>query len=102
MRSLNETIGDVSDCKLDEAAKVAEQWLGMSSLTARDAAHMAPFISKQMQDMGTSMHHAGSRLVVMLQNASVTPGVRSMQEINLALHEITSACTRCHAAYRLR
>lgn len=79
MRSLNETIGDVSDCKFDEAAKVVEQRLGMSSLTARDAAHMAPFISKPMQDMGTSMHHAGSRLVVILQNASVTPGVRSMQ-----------------------
>jgi len=101
-RSLNETIGDVSDCKFDEAAKVAEQRLGMSSLTARDAPHTAPFISKSMQDTGTSMHHAGSRLVVMLQNASVTPGMQSMQEINYALHEITPARTRCHAAYSIR
>ncbi len=100
--SLNEIIGDVSDGKLDVAAKVAEQRLGMSSLPAHDAAHMAPFFPKPMQDMGTSMHHAGSRLVIVLQNASITPSAQSMQEINRALHEITSACTSCHAAYRIR
>ena len=100
--SLNEIIGDVADGKLDEAAKVAEQRLGMSSLTAHDAAHMAPFFPKPMQDMGTSMHHAASQLVIVLQNAAVTPGAQSMQEINRALHEMTSACTSCHTAYRIR
>ncbi len=100
--SLNEIIGDVSEGKFDQAAKVAEQRLGMSSLPAHDAAHMAPFFPKPMQDMGTSMHHAGSRLVIVLQNAAITPGAQSMQEINRALHEITSACTGCHAAYRVR
>jgi hypothetical protein len=102
LASLNEIIGDVSDGKFDEAAKVAEQRLGMSSLTAHDAAHMAPFFPKPMQDMGTGMHHAGSRLVIVLQNASITPGAQSMQEINHSLHELTAACTSCHAAYRLR
>ncbi len=100
--SLNEIIGDVSEGKFDQAAKVAEQRLGMSSLPAHDAAHMAPFFPKPMQDMGTSMHHAGSRLVIVLQNASITPGAQSMQEIDHALHEVTSACTSCHAAYRIR
>ena len=70
--SLNEIIGDVSDGKFDEAAKIAEQRLGMSSLPAHDAAHMAPFFPKAMQD------------------------------INRARHEITSACISCHAAYRIR
>lgn len=100
--SLNEIIGDVADGKFDEAAKVAEQRLGMSSLTAHDAAHMAPFFPKPMQDTGTSMHHAGSRLVIVLQDASITPNAQSMQDINRALHEVTSACTSCHAAYRIR
>ena len=63
LASLNDIIGDVGDGKFDEAAKVAEQHLGMSSLTAHDAAHMAPFFPKSMQDMGTSMHHAASRLL---------------------------------------
>ena len=102
LASLNEIIGYVGAGKFAEAAKIAEQRLGMSSLTAHDAAHMAPFFPKQMQDMGTSMHHAGSRLVIVLQNASVTPGAKSLQEINRSLHELTSACTSCHAAYRIR
>ena len=102
LASLNEIIGYVSVGKFDEAAKVAEQRLGMSSLSAHDAAHMAPFFPKPMQDMGTSMHHEGSRLVIVLQNASVTPGAQSLQEINHSLHELTSACTSCHAAYRVR
>ncbi len=100
--SLNEIIEDVSNGKFDEAAKVAERRLGMSSLPAHDAAHMAPFFPKAMQDMGTSMHHAGSRLVIVLQDASITPDAQSMQNINRALHEITSACTSCHAAFRIR
>ncbi len=102
LASLNKIIGDVSEDKFDQAAKVAEQRLGMSSLPAHDAAHMAPFFPKPMQDMGTSMHHAGSRLVIVLQNAAITPGAQSMQEIDRALHEVTSACTSCHAAYRIR
>lgn len=102
LASLNEIIGDVGDGKFDEAAKVAERRLGMSSLTAHDAAHMAPFFPKPMQDMGTSMHRAGSRLVIVLQDASVTPNVQAMQDVDRALHEITTACTACHAAYRIR
>jgi hypothetical protein len=102
LASLNEIIGDVGDGKFDEAAKVAERRLGMSSLTAHDAAHMAPFFPKPMQDMGTSMHRAGSRLVIVLQDASITPNVQAMQDVDRALHEITTACTACHAAYRIR
>ncbi len=51
--SLNEIIGDVSDGKFDDAAKVAEQRLGMSSLPAHDAAHMAPFFQKRCRTWGT-------------------------------------------------
>ena len=43
LASLNEIIGDLSNGKFDEAAKVAEQLLGISSLTAHYAVHMAPF-----------------------------------------------------------
>jgi cytochrome c556 len=102
LASLNEIIGDVGDGKFDEAAKVAERRLGMSSLTTHDAAHMAPFFPKPMQDMGTSMHRAASRLVIVLQDASITPNVQAMQDVDRALHEITTACTACHAAYRIR
>src|SRR5690242_18122666 len=70
LATLNEIIGNIADSNFDEAGKLAEQRLGMSSLTFHDAAHMAPFMPKPMQDLGTSMHHAASRLVVVLQDAS--------------------------------
>jgi len=100
--TLNGLIGDVADGKFDAAAKLAEQSLGMSSLVAHDAAHMAPFMPKPMQDYGTGMHRAASRLAITLQNASVSPSLDSMAEVNRGLHEVTTACTACHANYRIR
>ena len=102
LETLNEIIGDIADSKFDEAAKIAEQHLGMSSLTAHDAAHMAPFFPKPMQDLGTSMHHAASRLVIVLQDASVSPSLDTMRNVSRAIHEITQSCVACHAVYRVR
>ena len=78
LATLNEIIGDVADSKFDAAAKIAEQRLGMSSLSLHGAAHLAPYLPKPMQDIGTSMHHAASRLVIVLQDASVTPTADAM------------------------
>ena len=100
--TLNDIIGGIAEEKYDQAAKLVEQRLGMSSLTAHDAAHMAPFMPKPMQDMGTNMHHAASQLVIVLQDASITPDAQSMRRIDKAIHQITSACTSCHAAYRIQ
>ena len=102
LATLNEIIGDVAEGKFDAAAKLAEQRLGMSSLSLHDAAHMAPFMPKPMQDVGTSMHRAASRLVITLQDASVSPTFDTMRDVNRGLHEITTACTACHASYRIR
>ena len=55
-----------------------------------------------MQDIGTNMHHAASRLVIVLQNAAVTPTADAMREINRALYAVTTACEACHAGYRVR
>jgi hypothetical protein len=100
--TLNEVIGDVADGKYDAAAELAEQRLGMSSLSLHGAAHMAPFMPQPMQDIGTSMHHAASRLAIMLQNASVSPSLDSMRDVSRAIHEVTATCTACHAGYRIR
>jgi hypothetical protein len=83
LATLNEIIGDVADGKFDEAAKLSEQRLGMSSLGLHGAAHMAPFMPQPMQDIGTSMHRAASRLAIVL-------------------HEVTTTCAACHASYRIR
>ena len=102
LATLNEIIGDIANSKFDEAAKISEQRLGMSSLSLHGAAHLAPYLPKPMQDIGTSMHHAASRLVIVLQDASITPTVDAMRDINRALHEVTTACEGCHATYRVR
>jgi hypothetical protein len=54
--ALNGIIGDVADDKFDDAAKLAEQRLGMSSLSLHDAAHLAPFMPKT--DAGHGHRHA--------------------------------------------
>lgn len=101
LATLNEMIGDVANGRFDEAAKVTEQRLGMSSLGMHGAAHMAPFMPPAMQDMGTSMHRAASRLSITLQNTSVSPTLDTMQDVNRALHEVTESCVSCHASYRI-
>jgi hypothetical protein len=102
LATLNEIIGDVANGKYDAAAKIAEARLGMSSLSLHGAAHLAPYLPKPMQDIGTSMHHAASRLVIVLQNAAVTPTADAMRDINRALYAVTTACEACHAGYRVR
>jgi hypothetical protein len=102
LATLNEIIGDIADNKLDEAAKVSEQRLGMSSLSLHGAAHLAPYLPKPMQEIGTTMHHAASRLVIVLQDTSITPTVESMRDVYRALHDVTKACEACHAGYRVR
>ena len=100
--TLNEIIGNAADGKFDEAAKLAEQRLGMSSLGLHGAAHMAPFMPQPMQDIGTSMHRAASRLAIVLQDTSVSPTLDTMRDVSRALHEVTTTCTACHAGYRVR
>ena len=102
LATLNTVIGDIANTKFDAASKLLEERLGMSSLSLHHAAEMAPYFPQPMQDAGTSMHHAASRLAIVLQDASVAQTFDSMRQVNAALHEVTSACIGCHTGYRLR
>jgi hypothetical protein len=102
LETLNAVIGDAGDGKFEEASKLLEARLGMSSLPLHHAAEMAPFFPKPMQDAGTELHHAASRLAIALQDASVARTFDAMREVNARLHDVTSACVACHAAYRVQ
>lgn len=102
LETLNTVIGEVGDAKFEEASKLLEERLGMSSLPLHHAAEMAPFFPKPMQDTGTELHHAASRLTIALQDASVTRSFDTMREVNARLHDVTSTCVGCHAAYRVQ
>jgi hypothetical protein len=89
----------LSKSDYDQASRVAEQRLGMSSLELHGAAHIAPYMPQGMQDIGTAMHRAASRFAVEAQDASVGNDVRPALG---ALGAVMQQCVACHAAYRLR
>ena len=88
----------LSKSDFDNAARIAEQRLGMSSLELHGAAHIAPYMPQGMQDIGTQMHRSASRFAVEAQNASVSNDVRPALA---ALGTVMQQCVACHAAYRL-
>ncbi len=102
LATLDAVIGDVADNKFEAASKLLEERLGMSSLPLHHAAEMAPYFPKPMQDAGTNMHHAASRLAIALQDASVAQNFDAMGKVNAALHDVTSSCVACHTGYRVR
>lgn len=82
----------------EQAANIAETRLGMTSLEAHDAAHLAPFMPKGMQEIGTQMHRAASRFAVEAQNAAVGNDLRPALA---ALGSVMEQCVACHAADRV-
>lgn len=79
------------------AAEIAEKRIGMSSLESHGAAHMAPFMPKSMQDIGTQMHKAASQFALVAQDSSADGN--ALRAVG-ALSDITRQCVACHSAYR--
>jgi hypothetical protein len=83
----------------DQAAKIAEDRLGMSSLQRHGAHDVAKFMPHGMRDAGTAMHRAASRFAIEAQNAGATGDLKPALG---ALGQVMSACVGCHAGYRLK
>lgn len=84
--------------KFDEAAKLAEQRLGLSSFGLHEAHEVAKYMPKGMAEAGTAMHRAASRFAVAAQTAGATGDIKPAVE---ALSQVTLACVSCHVGYRL-
>jgi len=83
--------------RFDQAAEIAEQRLGMSSMVAHGASHMAPLMPEAMREIGTQMHRAASRFAVLAQEAAVDSDYkRAIGGLGL----VTQACVACHMAFR--
>jgi hypothetical protein len=95
LAAINEILLHMGNGKLDKAADVAEQRLGMSSLESHNASHMAKFMPADMRQVGTSMHQAASRFARKAQEGEPLPAYQ-------ALTEVTRSCVACHSAYRIR
>jgi hypothetical protein len=94
LQALNEIQKALAQGQLDKAGDIAEARIGMSSLIAHDAAHMAPFMPKGMQDIGTEMHHAASRFAMTAAEGDLS---RALD----ALSKVTEQCVACHKTYRV-
>lgn len=95
LATLNEILTQMANGQLDKAAELAESRLGMTSLDAHGASHMAKYMPAGMQQAGTQMHHAASRFALKAQEGEALPAYK-------ALSDITASCVACHASYRIR
>jgi len=99
LRAIAEIQGALAGGQFDVAKKVAEERLGMSSLAAHGASHMAPYMPEPMRAFGTQMHSAASRLALVAEEVSVDHDLSRALE---ALTAVTVQCNGCHSAYRIR
>ena len=95
LAAINEILEALGTGKMDKAADIAEQRLGMSSLDAHGASHMAKMMPEGMRKTGTSMHQAASRFARKAQEGDALPAYA-------ALKAVTAACVACHSAYRIQ
>lgn len=93
--ALNEILVSLSNKEMDKAADIAENRLGMSSLTSHGADHMGKFMPEAMQNAGTQMHKSASRFALKAQEGELQPAYKS-------LSTVTAACISCHSAYRIQ
>jgi hypothetical protein len=100
--AIEEILGELASGNVDEASAIAENRLGMSSLSLHGAEHLGKFMPEAMGAIGTQMHRAASRFSIAAQDAELNAGKTSQREVYKALQEITENCNACHRAYRIR
>lgn len=99
LMALQEIQEALSKERFDEAARVAEQRLGMTSLALHGAHDVAPLMPEQMRRMGSSMHRAASQVAMAAGDASATGDVKPALA---ALANVTAQCVACHEGFRVQ
>jgi len=102
LESLDDILSKLAWGNIDEAGRIAEEELGMSSLDEHESAKIGPLLPPEMSQLGKDMHRAASRLVIAYQNAEFLEPEQGMKKFADSLQEVTSYCTACHLTYRLR
>jgi hypothetical protein len=102
LRTLEAMLAALARGDAKSAAEEAEMRIGMSSLDAHGAAHMAPFMPEPMRQMGTAMHRAASRFRIAAESGELEPPEKAAAMTHGALSEILGTCNACHSVYRLR
>ena len=82
----------------EKAAAVAENRLGMSSLSSHGASHMASFMPTATQQIGTQMHKAASQFVTFVQEGGLEG---STPKIADSLAGVMQQCVAGHSSYQV-
>lgn len=83
----------------DQAAEIAEQRLGMSSLALHGAHEVAKYMPEEMKLAGSAMHRNASRLALAAKDAGATG---DLKPVFGAMSAVTAQCVACHAGYRVK
>jgi len=94
LAALNEILTHASRERWEQAAEIAEQRLGMSSLDDHAAEHMGRFMPEDMARIGLSMHRAATAFALSAEEGDTEAAWKD-------LAGVTAACVSCHAAYRV-
>lgn len=95
LETINQILIYLGSDEMDRAAELAEQRLGMSSLSLHGASRMARFMPAGMREAGTNMHKVASRFALRAQEGDLLAAYKM-------LAEVTSTCVSCHSGYRIR
>ncbi|MBT6727159.1 MAG: cytochrome c [Deltaproteobacteria bacterium] len=82
----------------EKASTVAENRLGMSSLSGHGASHMVRFMPTALQQIGTQMHKAASRFATIVQEGGLEESTPKIAE---GLAGVMQQCVACHSSYRV-
>ena len=82
----------------EKAATVAENRLGLSSLSDHGASHMARFMPAAMQQIGTQMHKVASRFAIIVQEGGLEGSTPKIAE---GLAGVVQRCVDCQSSYRV-
>lgn len=93
--TLNNILVHLANDEMDMAAELAEYKLGMSSMGKGHGGERRKYMPEGMRAFGQSMHRSASRFARKAEEGD-------LQEALKSLSEMTSICTACHSAYRVR
>ncbi len=96
--ALEEITRYLANQQYDKAAEIAENRLGMSSMTSHGASHMGKFMPKEMAAIGTGMHRAASRFALAAKDAELDGGLHKAFS---ALSEVMQQCVACHSGFKV-
>lgn len=99
LQAVHEIQSALSTGDTDRAASVAEHRLGMTAMQAHGAHEMSRFMPAGMQEAGSAMHRAASRLAVTAKDVGVTGDLKPALS---ALAAVTAQCIACHAGFRVK